>query len=220
MNAVSLVPARGRPQILLIAVLAALGLALLWFLPGKWHYFADISEPSYSPYFWPRRAGLIPHIFGGLLAITAGLIQIWLGLANRVGAWHRRLGKVYVAGVTVGSLGGFYVALTIPPGSLAYQAGLTALCVAWVMTTGMALWAVHHRRLEQHRDWMLRSYLVTFAFVTFRLVSLWVRSWLHTPGSEMADDIDAMMAWACWALPLLIAETLIQSSAVRRGTVA
>jgi hypothetical protein len=32
-----------------------------------------------------------------------------------------------------------------------------------------------------------------------------------------ADDIAIMMAWACWAIPLLFAEPLIQLQSMRRG---
>jgi hypothetical protein len=125
------------------------------------------------------------------------------------------LGKVYAGGVLTGSLAGFYLALTIP-GHLPYSAGLFMLCVAWVITTGMALYAIRTRRIEQHREWMLRSFTVTFAFVTYRLVSSWLRHWVHVPDDPVADDIDTLMAWACWAVPLLIAEPLIQLRAMRR----
>jgi uncharacterized membrane protein len=194
---------------LLIIVLAALAMALLWFAGQRLHYLTDYSLASYSDYFWPRRAGLVPHMAGGVLAIVAGLVQIWLGLTNRVGTLHRMLGKVYGTGVLIGSLGGFYLALTIP-GHLPYSAGLLTLNVAWLLTTGMALYAIRKRRIEQHREWMLRSYTVTFAFVTYRLASYWLRRWAHVSDSPDIDDIDTLMAWACWAVPLLVAEPLIQ----------
>jgi hypothetical protein len=196
-------------HLLLIAVLAVLALTLMWFVVQKVHYLTDYSQASYSDYFWVRRAGLVPHLAGGALAITAGLVQIWLGLTNRVGTLHHVLGRVYALGVLIGSLGGFYLALTIP-GPLSYAAGLFTLCVAWVITTGMALYAIRTRRIEQHREWMLRSYTVTFAFVTFRLVEIGLRRWLGVPEGAAIDDIDTLMAWACWAVPLLFAEPLIQ----------
>lgn len=203
------------PRYPLIGALSALAIALLWFVSRKFHYFTDYSLASYTEYFWPRRVGLIPHLAGGALAISVGLVQIWLGLTNRVHTLHRVLGKVYGAGVLIGSLGGFYLALTIP-GHLAYRSGLFMLCAAWVLTTGMALYAIRSRRLEQHREWMLRSYTVTFAFVTYRLASNWLRRWIHLPDDPVADDLDALLAWACWAVPLLVAEPLIQLRSMRR----
>jgi uncharacterized membrane protein YozB (DUF420 family) len=214
MNTTASIPARRPVNWLLVATLAVAALGILWFLGKKVHYYTDISVESYTGYFWPRRGGLIPHIFGGLVAICAGLVQIWLGLTNRTGKLHHALGKVYGTGVLIGSLGGFYVALTIPAGYLVYQAGLFMLCVAWVLTTSMALWSIRQRRIQQHRDWMLRSYIVTFAFVTYRICSQWLHGWLNMPYAEVADDIDELLSWACWAVPLLVAEPLIQLRAV------
>jgi uncharacterized membrane protein len=198
----------------LIVVVAALAAALLWFVGHRMHYVTDYSLASYSDYYWPRRAGLLFHLAGGGLAITAGLVQIWLGLTNRTSTLHRVLGKVYGTAVLVGSVGGFYMALTIP-GHLPYVAGLLWLNVAWLLTTGMAIYAIRTRRIQQHREWMLRSYVVTFAFVTFRLAETWIRPWFHVADDPVADDIDTLMAWACWAVPLLLAEPLIQLRAMR-----
>lgn len=212
MSAISSTVRRQEPRALLIVVLTGVALGAAWFIRGAWH-FTDYSLASYTDYYWPRRGGLIPHITGGLLAISAGLIQIWLGLTHRVGALHRALGKVYAAGVLIGVLGGYYMALTISAKYFVYGAGLFMLCSAWVITTSMALFAIRRRQIQQHRDWMLRSYTVTSAFVTFRLLDHWLINWHVAPN----DDIDAITAWACWAVPLLIAEPLIQLRVLRRA---
>jgi uncharacterized membrane protein YozB (DUF420 family) len=202
----------------LIIVLTVLAAGLLWFVSDKIHYLTHYSLASYTDYYWPRRAGLLPHLLGGSLAIVAGLVQIWLGLTGRVSTLHRSLGKVYAIGVLIGSVGGVYMALTIPLGYRPYAAGLIGLDVAWIVTTSMALYAIHLRNIEQHRDWMLRSYTVTFAFVTFRLGALWVHRWLGLVDDDpVADSIDTAVAWACWALPLLLAEPLIQLHSMRRS---
>jgi hypothetical protein len=57
------------------------------------------------------------------------------------------LGRIYGVAVLIGSLGGFYLALTIP-GHTPYSAGLFMLDVAWVLTTGMALYAFEHAALS------------------------------------------------------------------------
>lgn len=199
------------PLILAIALLAA---AFAWFAGQRLHYLTDYSVHSYTDYYWPRRAGLVLHLTGGVLAILAGLVQIWLGLTQRTSTLHRVLGRVYGAGVLMGSIGGFYLALTIP-GHPAYRAGLFGLNAAWLVTTGMALYSIRTRRIEQHREWMLRSYTVTFAFVTYRLAAYWLRLWIPVSDDPIADEVDSLMAWACWAVPLLLAEPLIQLRSMR-----
>lgn len=217
MNASARILARRNPPWRLGAILALIAIAIAWFVHRSGHYFIDISLDSYTPYFWPRRAGLVPHMFGGLTAISTGLVQMWLGFTHRTGKLHRRIGWVYVTGVSVGSLAGFYATVTIPGDNLSYQTGTFLMCVAWVVTTGMAVWSARNRRLDQHRDWMVRSYVVTFAFVTFRFFDVWLGSLAPTYPVLTPQNIDATMAWACWAVPLLVAEPLIQLRRVRRS---
>ncbi len=195
----------------LISILLALAAFALWFIVHNAFRYASYDPVTYDD-LWPRRFGLIPHILGGLAAITAGLVQIWLGLTGRTGPLHRTLGRIYVSGILVGSAGALYLALTIAPKHFAYAAGLFALACAWVLTTSMAVIAIRRRAFEQHREWMLRSYVVTFAFVTFRLFERLLLDWKIAPESE----VDTLLAFACWSVPLLLAEPLIQWRRLRR----
>jgi uncharacterized membrane protein len=192
---------------LILVVLAGLG---LWFVNTSVLHYLQYDAKAYGD-FWPRRYGLLLHIAGGLLAVSVGLVQIWLGLTGRTRKLHRGLGRVYASGVLVGSAGAYYLAFTINPKYAAYAAGLFMLATAWLITTGMAVLAIRRHSYEQHREWMIRSYTVTFAFVTFRLVGQWLGE-LHLAPQ---DDIDTIMAWGCWAVPLLIAEPLLQLRRMR-----
>jgi uncharacterized membrane protein len=209
-------PRTGESHTGLILTTILLLAAMTWFVSRKVHYLTDYSLASYTDYFWPHRFGLMAHFFGGILALCAGLTQIWLGLTHRTGRVHRALGKLYAASILVASCGGFYLAFAIP-GPPAYRTGLLFLNVAWLVTTGMALYSIRTRRIQQHREWMFRSYIVTFAFVTYRLGEKLVRQWITVPDVPDADDVAIMMAWACWAVPLLFAEPLIQLHSMRRG---
>jgi uncharacterized membrane protein len=204
MNATAATATRNNSRALVIAILSALALLALWFIGKRALPYFDFSPTHYGPYFWPRRWWLVLHVAGGVIALTAGLTQLWLGLTNRVAALHRALGKLYVGVIIVGSIAGFYLSLTIP-GNPPYAAGLFFLCVAWVVTTTMAVLAIRRRNLPQHREWMMRSYAVTFAFVTFRIGVDALTSQGLSPG-----DAQAIMGWACWAIPLLLLEPMIQ----------
>lgn len=197
------------PRMLLPTILMALAVFALWFVAKKLGTYSTWTPAAYDD-LWPRRYGFLPHFLGGTVAILAGLVQLWLGLTGRTTGLHRVLGRVYVGGVAVGSLGGFYLAVT-SQGDLSYVAGLTLLSIAWMMTTGMAVLAIHRRAIDQHREWMIRSYIVTFAFVTFRAVHPLLVEW------KLGSPVEAssFMAWACWSIPLLLAEPLIQMRKLR-----
>jgi uncharacterized membrane protein len=204
MNATVAATTRGNPRLLIVSILGALALLALWFIGRSALPYFEFSQGHYGPYFWPRRWGLVLHVAGGVIAVTAGVMQLWLGLTHRVAALHRAVGKLYVGVIIVGSIAGFYLSLTIP-GNAPYAAGLFFLCVAWVVTTSMGVLAIRRGNLLQHRQWMTRSYAVTFAFVTFRFGVNALTSQGLSPG-----DAQAIMAWACWAIPLLLLEPLIQ----------
>ena len=204
---------RGRQSWLLALVVAGLGATLAWFIAGKLHYLFDWSLASYSSYYWGRRLGLVVHLVPGMVASGVGLVQIWLGLTGRLGSLHRALGRVYVAAVALGCCGGVYLALTIP-GHIAYATGLFFLAAAWALTTAMAVVTIRARQIVPHRNWMLRSYTVTFAFVLFRLIDARLHTLVTVPDDPVADQIDTMMAWACWAVPLLMMDMAIQVQAL------
>jgi Predicted membrane protein (DUF2306) len=66
-----------------------------------------------------------------------------------------------------------------------------------------------HRKLgliEQHKEWMIRSYVVTFSFVTYRLSGMLMGPF------ELGTfvEINIVLAWGSWALPLLATEAILQ----------
>ncbi len=202
---------RPSPRLLFFALLVV-ALPALWFIEDRARQYLAYNPVSYGDY-WPRRGGLILHMTAGLVAISVGLVQLWLGLTGRTGVLHRSLGRIYLGAVALGSAGAFYLALTINPKYLAYAAGLFFLATAWVVTTSTAYVAIRRGAVQQHREWMIRSYVVTFAFVSFRLIEKFLLRW----SVAAEDEIDTMMAWACWSVPLLVTEPLLQWQKLRRG---
>ena len=94
-------------------------------------------------------------------------------------------------------------------------AATTLFAIVFLVCITKAYLYIRRKNVARHREWMIRAYVVTFAFVTYRLVSSWLRHWVHVPDDPVADDIDTLMAWACWAVPLLIVEPFIQLRAMR-----
>jgi hypothetical protein len=143
-----------------------------------------------------------------LIALLTGPVQLWLGVHNVKMEVHRKLGLVYIAGMVIGSIGAIGLAFQTD-GGLIFGSGLFFLALAWIATTSLAFMAIKKNLVDQHREWTIRSYVVTFAFVTFRAgqVALVGR------GVELQTAI-GLMAWACWAVPLLVTEVVLQGQRI------
>ena len=131
--------------------------------------------------------------------------------------WPRRSGLVLhlTGGFATAAVGSTYLVATIP-GHFAYASGLAGMMAASLVTTGMAVFAIRRRDIKQHKAWMIRSYAVMFAFVTYRLGSMLGRNLVPLPDDPVATDFDVMLAWASWAVPLMVVEVGIQLKAMRR----
>jgi uncharacterized membrane protein len=188
-----------------IFVLTAIGYFVTRNVP---RYFI-VTPESYGTYQWPKVSWLLPHVASGLLALLIGPLQFWPRIRTDFPQAHRIAGRIYVIAVLVGTSAAFGLAVTIKQ-NIPFAIGLSGLALAWITTTSMAFVAIRRKNILQHRQWMVRSFVVTFAFVTFRLASDLVSAAHALPNKER----QAVLAWACWAVPLLITEVALQAPAV------
>ena len=195
---------RGAMTVLGLAVAGALVFIGVAAIP----YFLRMDEAQFRQY-WPMRGWLLAHIGMGMVAILTGPVQLWLGLSDRYPAVHRNLGFIYMAAVTLGAVAGYYLAFNTS-GGVVFGSGLAALATAWLLTTGLAFLAIKRHLYEQHKEWMIRSYVVTFAFVTFRAFDTLIESRM-----PLLDHI-GISAWFCWSVPLLLNEVVLQGRKILR----
>lgn len=177
-------------------------LALRFWLQDAFPYF-EITEAAYGR-FWPRRGWLLLHVVGGSVALLMGPFQFWTGLRKRHLRVHRWTGRSYLAGVAVGAAASIQLAFRTEVG-WTFGVGLFMLAMAWIVTTGMALAAISRRRINAHRDWMARSYIVTFAFVSFRI--LFELDVVRALGT--AAEVATTVSWVCWVVPLFLFEVVL-----------
>ena len=193
--------------------LAILGLAgagaVLFIGIAAMPYFLRIEEAQFRQY-WPMRGWLLAHISMGMVALLSGPVQLWLGLKDRAPALHRKLGYVYMAAIVIGSASAYYLAFNTSGGPV-FGGGLISLATAWLLTTGLAFLAIKRHLYEQHKEWMIRSYVVTFGFVTFRVFD----SVLAGQGMPLLDHI-GISAWFSWSVPLLLNEVVLQGRKILR----
>ena len=194
---------RGTAALLSIASLIAIAFFALAAMPYL------LSSAYNAAEYAGRRNWLLVHIVGGTIALLAGPIQLWLGIADRRIDLHRKLGIVYIVGVAIGASGAFWLAAH-PSFGWVYGAGLGSMAIAQVVTTTLAFVAIKRSLIEQHKEWMIRSYVVTFSFVTYRLFGVLIGPLQLGTYAEL----NIVLAWGSWALPLLLTEAMLQGKKV------
>lgn len=165
-------------------------------------YFGFDKETFGS--YWNYRWALIGHISGGILALAIGPFQFSKKIRNRFMNTHRWLGRIYLTAILIGTISATYLAWTNAiKTNFSWAFALQILAVAWITTASMAYISVMRGRILQHKEWMIRSYVVTFAFVNFRwLTDLPIAHQLM----DKFEERGPAMAWLSWTIPLLITE--------------
>jgi uncharacterized membrane protein len=170
---------------------------VLWISLGLTSLFVFITSevflvtdyPMYHAYrlqVIADRQLLIPHTICGFTALLAGPLQFWSRFRQRHLKFHRVLGRIYVISVFVGAFTGIALAAGRPG-----MPGTSMQAAAWIVCTTAAFITARNRRIAQHRQWMARSYAVTFTFVSSRVLNLWPRYWSHLGDSFAAVGVIA-----------------------------
>jgi len=180
---------------------------LLWISLGLITLFVFITSevllvtdyPMYHAYrlqVIADRHLLIPHTLAGTFALLAGPLQFSSRFRLRHLRIHRVIGRVYVIAVFIGAFTGIALAWGRPG-----LPGTSMQAAAWIVCTTAAFFTARNRQIIQHRQWMARSYAVTFTFVSSRVLNLWPRYWGH-----LGDSLSAVGVIAFTLASLLIVD--------------
>jgi uncharacterized membrane protein len=111
---------------------------------------------------------IVAHGVPGALALFLGAFQFSSRLRQRYLQVHRVMGRIYVGCVAISAPAAVVVAVTIPIMTLGMASLIQAL--GWLLTTGTGLYCVRTGRIQQHREWMIRSYPFAMVFVVVRAI--------------------------------------------------
>ena len=191
-------------------------LALRFVTRDALRYFA-LDEMVFGR-FWPRKLWLLAHITGGIVALLLGPVQFWPGLRRKALAAHRWTGRLYLMGVLTAAGSAFHLAFFIPPDEGGWPAGvaLFTLACVWLTASAMALVAIRGGLVGIHKEWMIRSYVLTFAFVTLR----WWGDFPVISSTGTVTERIVTISWVGWALPLLVTQMIFEVKRMRRESLA
>jgi uncharacterized membrane protein len=184
---------------------AAIGLMLAYVIPHDERFLVHPKDPlwqHYEPFKW----WLLPHGIAGACALLLGPMQFSDRLRDRFRQLHRVTGRIYVAGVFVAAPLGFYIQYFEErmgdPRSFSIAAAVDA--ALWVITTGIALVFVIKGKVQEHRQWMTRSFAVALVFLEVRVIG-GVGEW-----ENLDVHANETILWACLAFSILSADLVLQ----------
>ena len=201
MTATTPSPMRASPIQLKHVALFLLALMALFVLFQRDLQLLDAGSPLRQRY-----AGIsslmIAHGIFGALALLMAPFQFSSRLRQRHIGVHRFMGRLYVVGVAVAAPVSIPIAVILGPTVLVMAATIQA--VGWLLTTATAFYCIRTGRIQQHREWMMRSYPFAMVFVIVRAI-------LGIPAIESMGEVAfvsvvwSVIAAACFLPSFLIA---------------
>ncbi len=195
-----------RPQGYPKWVVTAMWVSAVLIAVGSYRFLiADVALVMPAMLHHALERPLMFYLHIGLAPIALALLplQFSKGLRKARPAVHRWLGRLYGVSILLAGISGIWLAYTTEEGPVA-ALGLALLALAWLWTTGLAVWHAMRRRFAQHRAWMIRSAALTLAAVTLRI---YLPIGSATVGFEASYPV---ICWIAWVPNLMLAEWILR----------
>src|SRR6516162_7081297 len=193
---------RVRPKYLLLGIL---GLMFVYVFGHDESFLVNPRDPiwqHYAPFKW----WLLPHGIAGACALLLGPMQFSDRLRRRFSQFHRVVGRIYVAGVFLAAPVGFYIQYfkERTGGARSFTIAAAVDAVLWMATTGIAMVFILKGKVQEHQQWMTRSFAVALVFLEGRVIG-GVTGW-----ENLGDRASETIVWACLAFSILSADLVLQ----------
>ncbi len=179
-------------------------LALLSTLPILWRVVLPMFDGAAWPHHREHLVIVLIHATGGLAMLVLGAAALYIGWTRRAFKRHKWFGYGYLVLGGIGALAALIVSIQAPhePRSLYIATG--TLSLVWLAAAAMAWRAARNRRFNSHREWMIRSYVLTWTFVGCRIATMVdIYPWRGAEGTTAA-------IWVNWIVPLVICEIALR----------
>ncbi len=203
---------RGSSLRLKYLLFAFVGLMIAYVLRHNESFLLDRSDPvwqHYQPFKW----WLLPHGLAGACALLLGPMQFSDRLRQRFTKLHRVVGRFYVGAVFIAGPLGFYIQFFQERMGQARSFSIAGAVDAtlWMATTGIAFVFILRGKVQQHRQWMTRSFAVALVFLEVRVVG-GVTGW-----DNLGPHVIETIVWSCLAFSLLFADIVLEVQGLRRS---
>lgn len=180
---------------------------LTWLFMHGADHFLTLTPEALGKYFKLKWV-LIAHITGGGGALVLGFLQFWPKLRNFSWKLHRIIGFLYLLAILLSSICAVILAFTTAYAvNWAYAFSLQIWVSVWISATAIAYYAIIKRNIKLHKEWMVRSYIVTLAFIISGLA-------IKIPYVQSLGSFEAIspsLFWMGWSVPLYVYQIVLSS---------
>jgi uncharacterized membrane protein len=199
-----------KPKYLLFAFV---GVMFAYVLRHNESFLVEPHAPvwqHYEPFKW----WLLPHGLAGACALLLVPMQFSDRLRQRYAKLHRVVGRIYVAGAFIAVPLGIYIQhfqeRLGAPRSFSMAAATHG--TLWMLTTGIAFAFILKGKVQQHRQWMTRSFVVgPVVFLSARAI-LGVTGW-----EKLGPSAIETVVWMCIGFSILVADIVLQWQELSRS---
>ncbi|SEN22127.1 DUF2306 domain-containing protein [Lihuaxuella thermophila] len=186
--------------------------ALMWMMHTLTKNF--VSDPDFTKLIAAKESFtadrslwmfmLRAHIVLAVVSLLTGPIGAIRKIRLKSIAWHRWSGRIYVVSIVLNLIPGLYLSWFVT-GSLTV-AGFLVLNLLWLATTWLGYLHIRRKNLAKHRQWIVRSFFLTYANLTIHLL---------LPVSQYAIGLSygasyALAVWGSMLLNLGLAEAVLR----------
>ena len=191
---------------------AGILLMMAYVLRHNESFIIDRSDPNWD-HIKSFKWWLLPHALAGACALILAPLQFSDRLRRRFTKMHRIVGRIYITGAFVLAPLGVYIQYLEErigdPRSFTIATSVDAILL--MSTTAFALFFILKRKIQQHRQWMTRSYAVALIFFEVRFIS-------GVLGLDDSVGATETIVWICLAFSIPLADLVLQLQESRRSS--
>jgi uncharacterized membrane protein len=146
------------------------------------------------------------HVFSSVLALMAGLTQFSPYVLRHHRPLHRIVGRIYVIDILIINFPAAMIMAYYANGGLPSKIAFTLLDTLWFLFTLKAFLLARQGNIKAHKEFMIRSYALTFSAITLRTWKI-----ILTNTTDLSPETIYMIdGWLGFVPNLLLAEWIIR----------
>lgn len=151
------------------------------------------------------RIAFFTHAYSSIFCLLAAYTQFSANIRNNFPKFHKIGGYIYMISVLFlagpsGLILGYHA-----NGGLSSKISFLLLGLLWIAFTGYSIFAILRKDIQNHKNFMIRSYSLALSAITLRAWK-WILVFLFHPRPM---DVYKVVAWLGWVLNIIIAEYII-----------